>query len=89
MPNYKVVKVYSKWDTTLNKDDVESIEYPVHPGFIDTLKDARSILAAKAMKEGLYIFDAGLSAKKETISTDEETGITTVEREELRIDIQK
>lgn len=89
MLKYKVVKKYSKWDSTLNKNNAESVEYPVHHGYLDTLKDARSILKAEAMREGMYIFDGGLSAIKGEETTDEESWITTIEQEELYIDIQK
>ena len=89
MLKYKVVKRYSKWDSTLNKDNAESIEYPVHHGYLTTLKDARGILEATALREGMHVFEGNMSAIKGEESTDEESGITTLELEELYINIQK
>ncbi len=89
MLKYKVVKKYSKWDSTLKKDNAEIVEYPVHHGCLSTLKDARGVLEATAMREGMHVFDGNMSAVKGEETTDEETGITTLELEELYIDIQK
>lgn len=89
MLKYKVVKRYSKWDSTLKKGNAEIVEYPVHHGYLSTLKDARGVLEATAMRETMHIFDGNMSAVKGEESTDEETGITTIELEELYIDIQK
>lgn len=89
MLKYKVVKKYSRWDSTLSKENTESVEYPMHYGYLSTLKDARSILEATAMREQMHVFEGNMSAIKGEETTDEETGITTIELEELYIDIQK
>lgn len=83
---YVVLKEFSTWNSTLRKEDAEVVEFPVNPIPFEKLGDARKYVIAQAEKGDMAIRNCGLTAIKEVETTDEETGITTVETERLRIE---
>lgn len=83
---YTVLKEVSVWDSTLEKENADTVVYPVNPVPFENLGDARRYLMAKAEKDGMGIRNCGLIAIKENEFTDEETGIVYINTERLRIE---
>ena len=86
MGRYMVLKEISVWDSTLKKEDADTVEYPVNAVPFEKLGDARKYLMAQAEKCDMGIRNCGLIAVKENEKIDEETGIIYLETERLRIE---
>ena len=77
---------YSRWDSTLRREDTEEVEYPIFMVNFKSLKDAKEFIKARAFIENMAILNNGIFALIEYKSTNEETGITIEEKEWYRID---